>query len=161
VTDTTESEHADARRQEKYSAGYCIYRGAIDSSGDEEEYSGRQVAYKVTGQLYSMLSDQSRQSRQPASVTGLEVEVDGHVDGMIHLKDALSQQEILCYALEGHANKIQNIYSLGPFGFIYPLIYSGGDAAVAFGHDALYLHCRVQDQVEKDAAEALDEVLDW
>lgn len=156
-----ESEHADARRLEKYSAGYCIYRGAIDSGTDEEGYSGRQVAYKATGQLYSMLSDQSRQSRQPASVTGLEVEVDGHVDGMSHLKDALSEQEVLCYALEDHVSKIQNIYSLGPFGFIYPLIYSGGDAAVAFGHDALHLHCRVQDQAEKDADEALDEVLDW
>ncbi|AUV82904.1 type I-D CRISPR-associated helicase Cas3' [Salinigranum rubrum] len=156
-----ESEHADVRRLKEYSAGYCIYRGSADNDGEAAEYAGRHVAYKATGQLYTLLSDHPRNSREPKRVTGLEVEVDGHVEGLSHLKDALSEREVLCYALEGNASKIQNLYSLGPFGFIYPLRYSGGDAAVAFGHDALHLHCRVQDQAEKDAADNLDEVLDW
>ena len=156
-----ESEHTDARRLEQYSAGFCIYRGPATHSDDDSEYAGRQVAYKATGQLYSMLSNHPRQSREPATVTGLEVEVDQSVQGMSHLKDALSEREVLCYALEGHVGQIQNTYPLGPFGFIYPLLYSCGDAAVAFGHDALYLHCLVQDQAEKDADDGLDEVLDW
>jgi CRISPR-associated endonuclease/helicase Cas3 len=156
-----ESEHTDAQRLEKYSAGYCIYYGPAASGSDESEDTGRQVAYKATGQLYSMLSDHPRQSREPAKVTGLEIEVDHPVRGMSHLKDALSEREVLCYALEGHVTQIQNTYPLGPFGFIYPLIYTGGDAAVVFGHDALYLHCLVQDRAEKGVEDELDEVLDW
>jgi CRISPR-associated endonuclease/helicase Cas3 len=153
--------HPEVERLEGYSAGYSIYRGSAEGSERDGEHSGRLVTYKATGQLYSMLSNQPRDVRSPAAVTGLEIEVDGAIQGLSHLKDALGEQEVLCYALEGHANQIQNMYSLGAFGFIYPLLYSGGDAAIAFGHDALYLHCRVQDQIEKDSDAALDEVLDW
>lgn len=156
-------QHADVRRLEKYSAGYCIYRGELaePASTADDEYPGRQVSYKATGGLYSMLSNQGQTARSPSTVTGLEIEVDAPIRGLGHLKDALSEREVLCYALEGHVVQIQRMYSLGPFGFIYPLVYSGGDAAVAFGHDALYLHCRVQDQAEEDIEAALDERLDW
>lgn len=157
-------QHADVRRLEKYSAGYCIYRGELrgdTSSADDDESPGRRVSYKATGGLYSMLSNQGQTARSPSTVTGLEIEVDAPVRGLSHLKDALSEREVLCYALEGHVAQIQRMYSLGPFGFIYPLLYSGGDAAVAFGHDALYLHCRVQDQAEEDADAALDRRFDW
>lgn len=155
----------EVKRLEQYSGGYCIYRGqhAIIDANDENEYSGRRVCYKATGGLYSMLSQHPRSVREPMVVTGLEVEVDPPVRGLDYLKDALSEQEVLCYALEGHASQIQKMYSLGPFGFIYPLFYSGSnsDAAVAFGHDALYLHCRVQDEVEAQTEAELDEVVDW
>jgi CRISPR-associated endonuclease/helicase Cas3 len=156
-------QHAEVRRLEKYSAGYCIYRGELaePASTADDEYLGRQVSYKATGGLYSMLSNHGQTARSPSTVTGLEIEVDAPIRGLGHLKDALSEREVLCYALEGHVAQIQRMYSLGPFGFIYPLMYSGGDAAVAFGHDALYLHCRVQDQVEKDTEAALDERFDW
>lgn len=155
----------EVKRLEQYSGGYCIYRGQHATAGADDEggYSGRQVCYKATGGIYSMLSQQPRSVREPMVATGLEVEVDPSVQGLDYLKDALSEREVLCYALEGTARQIQNMYSLGPFGFIYPLLYSGGsgDAAVAFGHDALYLHCRVQDEIEAQAGAELDEVLDW
>jgi CRISPR-associated endonuclease/helicase Cas3 len=154
-------QHTEVKRLEKYSAGYCIYTGSITESNQDEEYPGRLVAYKAVGELYTTLSNQTRDIRTPAAVTGLEVEVDQPIQGLGHLKDALSEQEILCYALEGHVSQIQKMYSLGPFGFIYPLLYPSGDAAIAFGHDALYLHCRVQDQVSRGAEDELDEVLDW
>jgi hypothetical protein len=123
------------------------YEDETDTT-DEEQLTGRLVTYKATGELYSLLSDVSRDIRTPKVCTGLEIETEPSVSGLDLLKGGLSDTEVLCYPLEGHVSQIQNQYSLGPFGFIYPLYYTEGDAAVAFSHDALYLHCRVQDRIE-------------
>ncbi|WP_254864330.1 type I-D CRISPR-associated helicase Cas3' [Halovivax gelatinilyticus] len=150
-------------RLEPYSSGYCIYRGEYDgqsAGGDADQTAGRLFTYKATGELYSLLSDCSRDIRTPKVCTGLEVEVTPSVRGVDVLKDELSTDQILCYPVEGHVSQIQNQYSLGSFGFIYPLLYSEGDAAVAFGHDALYLHCRVQDRIQAES-NTFDEVLDF
>jgi CRISPR-associated endonuclease/helicase Cas3 len=81
----------------------------------------------------------------------LEVETSPDIDGLDQLKINLSETEILCYPIEGHISEISKQYSIGEFGFVYPLLYSEGDtAAIAFSHDALYLHCRVQDQQDDD-----------
>lgn len=150
-------------RLEPYSSGYCIYRGEYDgqsSEVDTDQAAGRRFTYKATGELYSLLSDSPRDIRTPKVCTGLEVELTPSISGVGLLKDELSIDQILCYPLEGHVSQIQNQYSLGSFGFIYPLLYSEGDAAVAFGHDALYLHCRVQDKIQAESS-TFDEVLDF
>jgi len=150
-------------RLEPYSSGYCIYRGDYDgqsSGANAGQTTGRDVTYKATGELYSLLSDTPRDIRSPEVCTGLEVEVTPDINGVDLLKDELSSDKILCYPVEGHVSQIQNQYSLGSFGFIYPLLYSEGDAAVAFGHDALYLHCRVQDGIQAESS-IVDEVLDF
>ncbi|NGM71597.1 type I-D CRISPR-associated helicase Cas3' [Natronolimnobius sp. AArcel1] len=148
-------------RLEPYSSGYCIYRGDFQPSEiDSDQAAGRLFTYKATGELYSLLSDHPRDIRTPEVCTGLEVEVTPSVNGVDILKDDLSTDQILCYPLEGHVSQIQNQYSLGSFGFIYPLLYSEGEAAVAFGHDALYLHCRVQDRIQEESS-TFDEVLDF
>ena len=154
--------HDDASRLEPYSSGYCIYQGGYGgsrASGDDDS-PGRLVTYKATGKIYSLLSDWSRDTRPPKVCTGLEIETSPSVDGLDILKDDLSEDAILCYPMEGHVSQIQNQYSLGPFRFIYPLLYSEGDAAIAFSHDALYLHCRVQDRLEAESG-TIDEVLDF
>ncbi len=158
-----EQVHDQVSRLEPYSSGYCIYRGGYeDETGttNEEQSTGRSVTYKATGELYSLLSDVSRDIRTPKVCTGLEIETDPSVSGLDLLKEDLSDTDVLCYPLEGHVSQIQNQYSLGPFGFIYPLYYAEGDAAVAFSHAALYLHCRVQDRIEAES-NPIDEVLDF
>ena len=155
--------HEQVSRLEPYSSGYCLYRGSYDGESDEadgEQSTGRLVTYKATGELYSLLSDTARDLRKPKVCTGLEIETKPSVSGLDLLKEDLSTDEILCYPLEGHVSQIQNQYSLGAFGFIYPLYYTEGDAAIAFSHDALYLHCRVQDRVESES-NTIDEVLDF
>jgi CRISPR-associated endonuclease/helicase Cas3 len=118
------------------------------------------VTYKATGKIYTLLSDWPRDTRSPKVCTGLEVETSPSVDGLDILKEYLSEDAILCYPLEGHVSQIRNQYSLGPFRFIYPLLYSEDDAAIAFSHDALYLHCRVQDRLEAESGD-IDEVLEF
>jgi CRISPR-associated endonuclease/helicase Cas3 len=143
----------DLSRVERYSIGYCIYYGTYDGDGteDDEEYTGRDLCFKPTGELYSLLSGGQRQTRKPKVCTGLEVETSPDIDGLDQLKINLSETEILCYPIEGHVSEISKQYSIGEFGFVYPLLYSEGDtAAIAFSHDALYLHCRVQDQQDDD-----------
>ncbi len=155
--------HDDVSLLEPYSSGYCLYQGGYKNeadSADGEQSSGRLVTYKATGELYSLLSDVSRDIRTPKVCTGLEIETEPSVSGLDLLKEDLSDTEVLCYPLEGHVSQIQNQYSLGSFGFIYPLYYTEGDAAVAFSHDALYLHCRVQDRIEAES-NTIDEVLDF
>jgi CRISPR-associated endonuclease/helicase Cas3 len=155
--------HNQVSRLEPYSSGYCIYRGGYEKESDntdEERPTGRQIIYKATGELYTLLSDTSREIRTPKVCTGLEIETDPSVRGLDLLKEELSTDELLCYPLEGHVSQIQNQYSLGAFGFIYPLYYTEGDAAIAFSHDALYLHCRVQDRKEFES-NTIDEVLDF
>jgi CRISPR-associated endonuclease/helicase Cas3 len=155
--------HDQVSRLEPYSSGYCLYRGGYEDETDttvEEKSTGRLVTYKATGELYSLLSDVSRDVRTPKVCTGLEIETEPSVSGLDLLKEDLSDTEVLCYPLEGHVSQIQNQYSLGPFGFIYPLYYTKGDAAVAFSHDALYLYCRVQDRIEAES-NTIDEVLDF
>lgn len=143
----------DVLRVERYSIGYCIYYGTYDSdsSGDDGEYTGRELYFKPTGELYSLLSEGQRQSREPKVSTGLEVETSPDIDGLGQLKINLSETELLCYPIEGHVNEISKQYPIGKFGFVYPLLNPEGDpAAIAFSHDALYLYCRVQDQQESD-----------
>jgi len=155
--------HDQVSRLEPYSSGYCLYQGGYEDetdTADKEESTGRLVTYKATGELYSLLNDVSRDIRTPKVCTGLEIETEPSVSGLDLLKKSLSDTEVLCYPLEGHVSQIQNQYSLGPFGFIYPLYYTEGDAAVAFSHDALYLHCRVQDRIEAES-NTIDEVLDF
>jgi len=155
--------HNQVSRLEPYSSGYCLYQGGYEDetdTTDEEQLTGRLVTYKATGELYSLLSDVSRDIRTPKVCTGLEIETEPSVSGLDLLKEGLSDTEVLCYPLEGHVSQIQNQYSLGPFGFIYPLYYTEGDAAVAFSHDALYLHSRVQDRTEAES-NTIDEVLDF
>jgi len=141
----------DVSRIERYSIGYCVYHGSYDSDSteDDEGYTGRDLYFKPTGELYSLLSKGQRQSREPKVSTGLEVETSPDVDGLDHLKISLSETEILCYPIEGHVNEISKQYPIGEFGFVYPLLNpEGNSAAIAFSHDALYLYCRVQDQQE-------------
>ncbi len=155
--------HDKVSRLEKYSCGYCLYRGNYkdeSDSADGKQAAGRSVIYKATGELYSLLNDVSRDIRTPKVCTGLEIETEPSVNGLDLLKEDLSDTDVLCYPLEGHVSQIQNQYSLGSFGFIYPLYYTEGDAAVAFSHDALYLHCRVQDRIEAES-NTIDEVLDF
>ncbi len=153
--------HNEVSRLEPYGSGYCYYRGSYEGDGASDEKStGRQVMYKATGKLYSLLSDTSRDIRTPKVCTGLEIETDPSVRGLDLLKEELAAEEVLCYPVEGHVSQIQNQYSLGAFGFVYRLYYTEGDAAVAFSHDALYLHCRVQDRIEAES-NSIDEVLDF
>ncbi len=155
--------HDQVSRLEPYSSGYCIYRGGYKKEADGadgEQSIGRLVTYKATGELYSLLSAVSRDIRTPKVCTGLEIETEPSVIGLDLLKEDLSDTEVLCYPVEGHVSQIQNQYSIGSFGFIYPLYYTEGDAAVAFSHDALYLHCRVQDRIDAES-NTIDEVLDF
>jgi CRISPR-associated endonuclease/helicase Cas3 len=143
----------DALQAERYSVGYCVYYGSYENDDVEsdEEYSGRELCFKPTGELYTLLTEGQRQSREPKVCTGLEVETLPNIDGLDYLKLALSETEVLCYPIEGHVKEISKQYSIGEFGFIYPLLNPEGDtAAITFSHDALYLYCRVQDQQEAD-----------
>lgn len=155
--------HDDVSRLKPYSSGYCIYRGGYNESPhdfNEGQSPGRMVTYKATGEIYSLLSETPRDIRAPKVCTGLEIEVTPSIQGLDLLKDELSNDKILCYPIEGHVSRIRNQYSLGAFSFIYPLLYSEGDASVAFSHDALYLHCRVQDLLDAESTD-IDEVLDF
>lgn len=143
----------EATWAERYSSGYCVYYGSYDNDQEttDEEYSGREISFKPTGRLYSLLSNGVRQTREPEVCSGLEVETSPNIDGLDQLKESLSGKDILCYPIEGHVKEITKQYSIGEFGFVYPLLNPEGDtAAIAFSHDALYLYCRVQDQIESD-----------
>ncbi len=155
--------HHHVSRLEPYSSGYCLYQGGYKNEEDTTEKgqsTGRLVTYKATGELYSLLSNVSRDIRTPKVCTGLEIETEPSVRGLDLLKEDLSETEVLCYPLEGHVSQIRNQYSLDPFKFIYPLYYTESNAAVAFSHDALYLHCHVQDRIEAES-NTIDEVLDF
>lgn len=152
--------HDQVSRLEPYSNGYCIYRGGYSGSAHDDQSAGRMFTYKATGKIFSLLSDTPRDIRAPKVCTGLEIETSPGVRGLDLLKDDLSNDQILCYPIEGHVSQIQDQYSLGAFGFIYPLLYSEGDAAIAFSHDALYLHCRIQDSLDSESRN-IDEVLDF
>jgi len=148
--------HDEATDLEPYSSGYCVYRGAFvaagsDRDGDGGQFAGRSISYKATGRVYELLANTPRSNRVPEVCTGLEVETSPRVDGLDLLKDELASEEILCYPLESRASQVRNRYRLGPFAFIYSLIYTEGAAAIAFNQDALYLHCRVRDRIDAEA----------
>ncbi len=150
-------------RLEPYSSGYCLYHGGYNGNSDtanNQSDTGRSVMYKATGRLYTLLDTHDRHQREPEVCTGLEIETTPSIDGLDLLKEDLSSEEILCYPLEGHVAQIQTQYSLGAFGFIYPMYYTENDAAIAFSHDALYLYCRVQDRIDAESAD-IEEVLDY
>jgi len=63
------------------------YEDETDTT-DEEQLTGRLVTYKATGELYSLLSDVSRDIRTPKVCTGLEIETEPSVSGLDLLKGA-------------------------------------------------------------------------
>lgn len=146
--------HDEAADLEAYSAGYCVYQGRYCPSGsgsdgnDDGQLTGRSVSYKATGQIYRLL-DSDPTERTPEVCTGLEIETAPPVNGLDLLKDELAEEELLCYPLESRATEVRNRYRLGPFAFVYPLVYTESAAAIAFSHDALYLHCQVCDRRER------------
>jgi len=83
--------HNQVSRLEPYSSGYCLYQGGYEDetdTTDEEQLTGRLVTYKATGELYSLLSDVSRDIRTPKVCTGLEIETEPSVSGLDLLKGA-------------------------------------------------------------------------
>jgi CRISPR-associated endonuclease/helicase Cas3 len=137
----------DHQTQNAYSAlsnadaGGCIHRGSI--TGSEE--SGRLVFVKATSSIHDLLH-QPAAARQPTLVDRIEFEAPAADDqpavlGISEMKDALALQQLLCYPMPKRPQVVQRELGLPPTLRVL-LVKSDqfGDASIAFGFDALYLH---------------------
>jgi CRISPR-associated endonuclease/helicase Cas3 len=137
--------------------GFCVFDGTIETT---EEGYGRTVVFRPTEYLHDWLdTEQDRTSRMPRVLKsiGIDASSDEHprVEGIETLRDRLDalgeRGGILCYPLEGTSEQIKSLYGLDDFFFLYPLSMPSGDRyCLAFGTDALYLHCHVQDRHADD-----------
>jgi len=134
-----------------YVTGFCTYHGTIPSN---EEGYGRDVALEPTPEVYRWLkTEEDRKGRKPRIVDDLSVEVgvdDGsrRIDSIEHLREEMTDLDILAYVVDDDPNAVKNQYDLGPFFFLYGLLTPNGLRSIALGTDALYLHCAVQDEAE-------------
>lgn len=132
-----------------YVVGFCVYQGTIPTN---EDGYGRSVSFKATPSVFKWLKRETNlKSRMPQKVAlSVDVEGEGHsrVPSIDHVRSKMEtkENEILCYAVEGTSREIKNRYRLGEFFFLYPLSYPDTELCVALGTDALYLHCRVQEE---------------
>lgn len=135
-----------------YVVGFCVYQGTIPTN---EDGYGRSVSFKATPSVFEWLKRETNlKSRTPQKVAlSVDVEAEGHsrVPSINHVRSKMEtkENEILCYAVEGTSREIKNRYRLGDFFFLYPLSYPDTKLCVALGTDALYLHCRVQEEESK------------
>lgn len=131
-----------------YAVGFCDYYGKIETGSDE--YPGRSVRLSdERGALHAM-KKASERAREPRVVDGISVRVDPEgappIAGLDHLRNDMSDAERLCYVLPGNPSANKLVYNLDEFFFLYTL----GDASLALGTDAFYLHCIVQDRLDAE-----------
>jgi CRISPR-associated endonuclease/helicase Cas3 len=134
--------------------GFCIFDGTVETT---DEGYGREVVFRPTGYLYDWLdTEEERMTRTPRMLQsiGIDASSDDHprVNGIETLRARLSdlgeRGGILCYPLEGTSNEIKSLYGLDDFFFLYPLSMPDEQPyCLAFGTDALYLHCHVLNSV--------------
>jgi CRISPR-associated endonuclease/helicase Cas3 len=149
-------------RQARYVDGFCTYYGPIETT---EEGYGRDVAF-TGASLAGWIAETDDRGRKPRVQSGLKVTVDaGELTPIRHgsvntLNQRLKGQSedsarddggLLCFPVAGRSNVIKNTYELGPFFFLYPIAVSNSEPySLALGTDALYLHCHIQEQRERD-----------
>jgi CRISPR-associated endonuclease/helicase Cas3 len=144
--------HDVVKSHASYVVGFCVYQGTIPTN---EGGYGRSVSFKATPSVFEWLKRETNlTSRTPQKVAlSVDVEGDGHsrVPSINHIRSKMEtkENEILCYAVEGTSREVKNRYRLGDFFFLYPLSYPDTELCVALGTDALYLHCRVQEEESK------------
>lgn len=132
-----------------YVVGFCMYWGTIPMN---EDGHGRSVSFKPTPSVFKWLKRETNlDSRTPQKLAlSVDVEGEGHsrIPSVDYVRSKMETREnaILCCAVEGTSRKIKNRYRLGEFFFLYPLSYPDAELCVALGTDALYLHCRVQEE---------------
>ena len=142
--------HNEVESHADYVVGFCIYRGTIPTN---EDGYGRSVSFKATSSVFEWLKRETNLKTRTPQKVALSVDVErsdgqSRVPSIDHVRSKMEtkENEILCYAVEGTSREIKNRYRLGNFFFLYPLSYPDTELCVALGTDALYLHCRVQEE---------------
>jgi CRISPR-associated endonuclease/helicase Cas3 len=132
--------------------GFCVFDGTIETTDDGW---GRSVSFRPTGELVNWLREEpERKGRSPRVIGSIDIdavpqaEFQPRVEGIEQLRNRLTdlgdRGGILCYPLEGTSKEIKTIYGLDDFFFLYPLaLQDSTPISLAFGTDALYLHCHV------------------
>ncbi|WP_158058422.1 type I-D CRISPR-associated helicase Cas3' [Halorussus halophilus] len=139
-----------------YVVGFCVYSGSVPMN---EDGYGRSVTFKSTSDVNEWVYRESdRNNRKPKKVR-LSIDVDsvsdgqGRISSLQKLRDKMEREDnkILCYALEQNSSGAKRQYKLGDFFFLYGLTTGHWDdpGCVALGNDALYLHCRVEEEASK------------
>lgn len=158
---------AEAREQvgsyASFVDGFCVFDGTIETT---EKGYGRKVIFEPTGELYAWLdSEEERTARTPRVLGSIDINVHGdehpRVEGIETLRGQLEElgkrDGILCFPLEGTSEQIKSLYGLDDFFFLYPLSMPGDQPyCLAFGTDALYLHCHVLDRHTDDSGVGSD-----
>jgi CRISPR-associated endonuclease/helicase Cas3 len=137
-----------------YVVGFCVYQGTIPTN---EHGYGRSVSFKATSSVFEWLNRETNLKARTPQKVSLSVDVkpssdkQNRIPSVDHVRSKMEAKEnkILCYAVEGTSQAVKNRYQLGNFFFLYPLSYPDEEMCVALGTDALYLHCRVQEEEAK------------
>lgn len=144
------SKHEDGvDRSEEYVVGFCEYSGPIPTT---EEGYGRDVAFKPTPRVRDWLNNKPS---KPRKIRGLSVDAtpqsgaQPRVDSIEPLRTGLKKEKILCFPEPRRPRKVKNQYNLGAFFFLYPLEKTRKNWTLALGTDALYLHCRAEEEKRK------------
>ncbi len=143
--------HSEIESHADYVVGFCVYRGTIPTT---EDGYGRSVVFKSTPEVNTWLSEEDRKKgrkpkKVPLSIDTAKVDDERYrIPSLDNLREKMEtkKNEILCYVLEESSWDVKGLYELGNFFFLYGLTTPWGEGCVALGTDALYLHCRVQEE---------------
>lgn len=150
-----DSLHEKARGEESFTEGYCIRYGTNRNSGSddsEDDESGGDVRVIPSPYLRYEL-EKSVDEREPIVTDGLQLWAEGGLaPGLQHFNDKLQTRKFICYAANGDSYEVAGRLNLDPFFRLYDLHNVRNHMSLALGHNALYLHCHVEDTLRENQA---------
>jgi len=153
----------DIARKARYVDGFCTYRGTIRTT---EEGWGRSVAFSGPRLTEWFNGVGANQNRMPRVLGGIKLTAEPsngqpRIPSLSVLNERLQSRRentpgdgggLLCYPVSMAPKVVKERYGLGDFFFLYPVALQGEtEYSLAIGTDALYLHCHVLEESQKDS----------
>lgn len=137
----------DARGDQPFTDGFCIYHGLKDPDSDPAGKVGLTPSPYLREEI-----GKSIENREPMVTDGLHISVEDLTDapGLKYLNSELADREFICYPANGTTYDLPTKHDLDPFFRLYDLRDVREDMCVALGHNALYLHCHILDACENE-----------
>ncbi len=143
--------HESARGEDPFTEGYCIRYGTNRNS--EEDESGGDVRVIPSPYLrYEIEKDV--EDREPIVTDGLQLWAEeGLAPNLNYFNDELQDRKFICHVANGDNYEVSGRLNLDPFFRLYNVRdVRDKNMSLALGHNALYLHCHVQDTLRENQA---------
>jgi CRISPR-associated endonuclease/helicase Cas3 len=148
----TEQLRRQAQSSEAFTAGHFIFHGERPNDPDGPSTNAGLVPLDGASRVRRELAKPVEQ-RQPILTDGFVIETEEHglVPGLGKVNDEIQDFEVIAFPATGTSYHLRERYSLDAFFRTTNLYAVSNGASVAFGEDALLLHCIMAEAAEQRA----------